>query len=749
MNVLLIGSGGREHAIAHSLLSSPLMELLFVAPGNAGTEAHNVVLDVGDHEAVKEFVRDHHVDLVVIGPEAPMAEGLTDELIGVGVKVFGPTKAAARLEWSKTFTREFAHELGIPSPRHASFDDLQQALSYLDAVDFEIVVKADGLAAGKGVIIPESAAEAREAVNKLMARTGSLVVLEERLVGEEVSLLGFCDGESVVAMPPAQDHKRALDGDLGPNTGGMGAFAPSPRVSPGAIHDLAKQFLVVAADGMAAAGSRFVGVLYAGLILTADGPRLLEYNCRFGDPEAQVILSLLESDLLGVMKACVDGTLSQEQVRWKDAAAGTVVLASGGYPGPYETGIEIVGLGQVEVLDGVTAYHAGTRRVGEQVETAGGRVLAITAVADDLAQAMRNAYAAARQVTFDGMHYRSDIGGSFVDAYASAGVDIAAGAVAVEGIADVVRSTYDERVLRGIGAFGGAISATHLKAMDAPVLIASTDGVGTKTLVAELVDKWDGIGQDIVNHGVNDVLVQGAQPLFFLDGIAAAKMDPGIVARIVTGMAMACRENGIVLLGGETAEMPGVLADGAWDVTGTLVGSVDESALLPRCDVVVGDVLIGLASTGLHTNGYTLARQQLAVAGAEARVPGSELGLGDSLLVPHRSYLSALKGVLEADLVKALVHVTGGGLVENTPRVLGDGIGAVIDTSSWPTPPLFSYLVDALNIDSQQAYRVFNMGIGMVVVAAVPDVARVRELIDEPTWIIGELVVGDTEVTLR
>ncbi|MFV1991655.1 MAG: phosphoribosylamine--glycine ligase, partial [Acidimicrobiales bacterium] len=547
MNVLLIGSGGREHAIAHSLLMSPIMELLFVAPGNAGTEPHNVVLDVGDHEAVKAFVRDHHVDLVVIGPEAPMAEGLTDVLIGAGVKVFGPTKAAARLEWSKTFTREFADRLGIPSPRHASFDGLDEALDYLDSVDFDIVVKADGLAAGKGVIIPESADETRSAVAKLLADVGSRVVLEERLVGEEVSLLGFCDGECVVAMPPAQDHKRAFDGDLGPNTGGMGAFAPSPRVSPDAIHDLAKQFLVVAADGMAAAGCPFVGVLYAGLILTADGPRLLEYNCRFGDPEAQVILPLLDSDLLSVMNACVEGTLSQTQVRWKHAVAGTVVLASGGYPGSYETGKEIVGLAELEQFDGATAYHAGTRQVGERVETAGGRVLAITALAQDLPRAMHNAYAAVRLITFDDMYFRTDIGGSPLDAYADAGVDISAGAAAVDGIADAVRSTYDERVLRGIGAFGGAIGVAHLKQMDAPVLVASTDGVGTKTLIAELVDGWDGIGQDIVNHGVNDVLVQGAEPLFFLDGIAAAKMDPGIVARIVRGMARACRENGIVL----------------------------------------------------------------------------------------------------------------------------------------------------------------------------------------------------------
>ncbi len=748
MNVLLIGSGGREHAIAHSLLASPLMELLFVAPGNAGTEAHNVNLDVDDSAAVVAFAGEHDVSLVVIGPEAPMAQGLTDDLGAAGVGVFAPTKAAAQLEWSKTFTREFAAEAGIPGPRYASFDDLAAAWDYLESIDFEVVVKADGLAAGKGVVVPENKAEARVALGHALADPGSRVIVEERLFGEEVSLLGFCDGESVVAMPPAQDHKRAFDGDKGPNTGGMGVFAPTPTVQPSELQGLTKQFLLTAVDAMAAAGTPFVGVLYAGLIITAEGPRLLEYNCRFGDPEAQVILPLLESDLLAVMNACVNGTLSGEMVCWKQAAAGAVVLASGGYPGEYAVGKKISGIGRVSRRDGIVAFHAGTKRVGEDIVTAGGRVLAIAAVAEDLSAAMSAAYAAVSCVEFRGMHYRTDIGGARSDAYAAAGVDISAGAAAVQGIAEAVESTHDERVLRGIGAFGGAISAAHLKQMDAPVLIASTDGVGTKTLIAELTGKWDGIGQDIVNHGINDVLVQGARPMFFLDGIAAAKMDPDVVARIVSGMAKACRENGVVLLGGETAEMPGVLGEGAWDVTGTLVGSIEQAALLPRDDLAAGDVLIGLGSTGLHTNGYSLARQLLSRVGPEALVPGTGVGLADALLVPHRSYLDALSEVLAADVVHALVHITGGGLIENTPRVLSEGIGARIDTSSWPTPPLFEYLVRELGIDDEQAHRVFNMGIGMVVVVTAEQVVEVRRLIGEPSWVIGELVAGSSGVTL-
>lgn len=746
MNVLLIGSGAREHAIAMSLESSSLLDRLYVAPGNGGTHLHNVDLDVGDHVALIDFVSQNEVELVVIGPEAPMAEGLADDLNAVGVKVFAPSRAAAELEWSKTFTREFTTKLGIAGPRFASFDDANEALSYLDEAAFEVVVKADGLAAGKGVLIPDSVAEAKEFVSRLFDSGSSRVVIEERLVGEEVSLLGFCDGQTVSVMPAAQDHKRAFDGDLGPNTGGMGAFAPAPRVSSSEAESLCRQFLEPAVDGMAAAGIPFVGVLYAGLMLTPDGPRLLEYNCRFGDPESQVILPLLESDLLEIMLACVEGRLSGHSIVWKDAVAGTVVLASEGYPGSYETGFVIKGL---DNLDQAVAYHAGTARSAGEIRTAGGRVLSITAVAQDLSQAMAEVYIAVERVAFDAMFYRTDIGGNSLDAYAAVGVDIAAGAAAVDGIADAVRSTHDERVLRGIGAFGGAISAKQLKVMNSPVLIASTDGVGTKTLIAAQTGDWHGIGQDIVNHGVNDVLVQGAKPLFFLDGIAAAKMDADIVSQIVAGMAEACRENSCVLLGGETAEMPGVLMDGAWDVTGTLVGTIEESSLLPKDNIAVGDVLIGIASNGLHTNGYSLARQVLTEQGMSAIVPGSGVNLAEALLVPHRSYLDPLASVLDADLVKALIHVTGGGLVGNTPRALSEGLSANIDVSSWPTPPLFEFLVEQSGLDTLQAHRIFNMGIGMVLVVADDQVLAAQQMIDEPSWVIGEIVEGEQGVMLQ
>jgi phosphoribosylamine--glycine ligase len=420
MRVLIVGSGGREHALAWKTAQSPRLTQLFVAPGNAGTEvkwtggaARNLALQPHETAALVDFARQQALDLVIIGPEAPLAGGLADELRAAGVRVFGPSRAAAEIESSKAFAKAFMQRHGLPSARFATFTDFYAAVGHLLAVDYPVVIKASGLAAGKGVSLPECADDAEAALRRLMLEhefgpAGDEVIIEERLSGPEVSLLAFTDGVSVKPMPPAQDHKRLLDGDQGPNTGGMGAYAPAALCPPALAADLARTILQPAVDGLRAEGRPFAGVLYAGVMLTHAGPRVLEFNCRFGDPETQVLLPLLDTDLLDIAQACAAGRLAEVDIRWKPGAAACVVLASAGYPGTYAAGRFIEGLDAP--LDNAIVFHAGTRRVGDRVVTAGGRVLGVTGWGDTLPRALAVAYGAAKLIGFEGCQYRRDIG---------------------------------------------------------------------------------------------------------------------------------------------------------------------------------------------------------------------------------------------------------------------------------------------------------------------------------------------------
>ncbi len=415
MNVLLVGSGGREHAIAWKVAQSPRLTKLYTAPGNPGTAAlgENVAIKLADHLAVVRLCRDKRIDLVIVGPEAPLAAGLADDLSAAEIKVFGPSRAAAQIEASKVFSKNFMPRHGIPTARYATFDDIAEALAYLDRVDYPVVLKASGLAAGKGVILPESVEEAKTALQTMLSgeafgEAGREVVIEERLSGPEVTLMAFSDGVTVKPMIPSQDHKRIFDGDRGPNTGGMGAYAPVPVCPPEMVSELLRIAMQPAAEGLRQEGRPFVGVLYGGFMLTADGPRVIEFNCRFGDPETQVVLPLLESDLLEIALACAEGRLDQVDVRWKGAAAACVVLSSGGYPGEYQTGCPISGL-EAEIPNAVV-FHAGTKQVDGKIVTAGGRVLGVSGWGADIRSALAAAYERITAIRFDGMHYRKDIG---------------------------------------------------------------------------------------------------------------------------------------------------------------------------------------------------------------------------------------------------------------------------------------------------------------------------------------------------
>lgn len=420
MDILLLGSGGREHAIAVALKASPLCDELYVAPGNGGTAAiaTNIKLDINDPAAVADYAAEHGVGLVVIGPEAPLVSGVADAVRAKGIPAFGPGAQGAQMEGSKRFAKEFMERHGIPTAAYRSFTEQAGADAYVSqrfAAGVKVlVVKADGLAAGKGVVVATSEQEALEAVRDCFSghfgEAGSTVVIEEGLTGPECSLLAFVDGSTVRLMATAQDHKRALEGDLGPNTGGMGVYSPVPIVTDEEYATMAAA-MQTAADGLVADGIEYRGVLYGGFMLTPEGPKVLEFNARFGDPETQVILPRLKTDLVEVMLAVAQGRLSEIELAWRDEWAVNVVLASAGYPGSYPKGLEILGIERAEALPGVTVYHAGTT-LDEQgvLRTSGGRVLNVTALGATFAQARERAYEGCDLIEFDGKMLRRDIG---------------------------------------------------------------------------------------------------------------------------------------------------------------------------------------------------------------------------------------------------------------------------------------------------------------------------------------------------
>ena len=419
MNILVLGGGGREHAIAWSLAKSPRTDKLYVAPGNGGTAdiARNVPdLAVEDGRAVLAFVEEHDVQLVVIGPEAPLVAGVADELREAGIAVFGPDAQGAQLEGSKTFSKRFMDAHGIPTARYGSFDDLEAALGYLSALEAPVVVKADGLAAGKGVIVAEDKETAEEAVRSCFdgafGQAGSTVVIEECLTGPECSLLAFVSGGKAHCMATAQDHKRAFDGDRGPNTGGMGVYSPVPIVTDEELADMTHMMKVAAAaTAREPFKNDYRGVLYGGFMLTPEGPKVLEYNARFGDPETQVVLPRLKTDLVDVMMAVAEGRPDDIELEWDDQWAVCVVLASAGYPGKYEKGKVILGVEDAEAMEGVTVFHAGTARNADgELVTAGGRVLNVVALGKTFDDARAKAYEACDVINFEGKQLRSDIG---------------------------------------------------------------------------------------------------------------------------------------------------------------------------------------------------------------------------------------------------------------------------------------------------------------------------------------------------
>ncbi|XP_063536304.1 trifunctional purine biosynthetic protein adenosine-3 isoform X1 [Cydia strobilella] len=738
-NVLVIGSGGREHALCWKLSDSPFVRQIYCAPGSVGISTTNKVqsidLDIKNYPVIAQWCKDHSIDLVLVGPEDPLANGIVDGLILHGVKVFGPTQAGAQIEANKDWAKGFMARHQIPTARYKSFTDAAAAKAFINSANYPaLVVKASGLAAGKGVVVAATKEEACQAVDDILTdakygAAGQTVVVEELLEGEEVSVLAFTDGETVSMMPPAQDHKRLGDGDTGPNTGGMGAYCPCPLITPDQLLDVKDQVLQRAVDGLKAEGIKYVGVLYAGMMITKSGPMTLEFNCRFGDPETQILMTLMETDLYTVLKACVEGTLKQIQVTWNTKLSSVgVVIASKGYPETSTKGCVISGLAQVQSNPGVVVFHSGVARgANGTLVTAGGRVLLVCARAASLRAAAAAAAAAAGAIDFPGKQYRKDIAHKAFSkinglSYLQAGVDIDAAALLVRKIEPLATGTHRRGVLGRLGCFSGLF---QLVAMDPllkdPVLVQGTDGVGTKLKIAETMNKYDTIGQDLVAMCVNDILCAGAEPFAFLDYMACGRLQVDVATTIVSGIADACIQSGCALLGGETAEMPTMYDIGKYDLAGFAVGVVDNHKQLPRTrEIRTGDVVLALASTGVHSNGYSLVQKIMLETGhsyfEKAPFSTTNKTFGEEFLAPTGLYVNALLPAVKKGSIKAMAHITGGGLLENIPRVLPAGVKVVLDALKFKIKPIFGWLQAKGGVSDFEMLRTFNCGVGMVVI---------------------------------
>ncbi|KAL9112712.1 MAG: hypothetical protein Q9227_003015 [Pyrenula ochraceoflavens] len=825
LRVLVVGNGGREHALAWKLAQSPRVDFVHVAPGNGGTQAsdsciENIDIKVDDFAKLVAHSKRHGINLVVPGPEAPLVAGIQSHFQNgmyrvpsspcpsescpgslfstAGIRCFGPSKAAAQLEGSKVLSKEFMQRNGIPTAKYQSFASYEEARKHLESVKYSVVIKADGLAAGKGVIIPKTPQEAQHALKEMMLNkefgdAGSRVVIEEFLEGDEVSILSFCDGYTIRSLPPAQDHKRVYDGDEGPNTGGMGCYAPTPITSKELLSEIDRTIVQPTIDATRREGAPFVGLLFTGLMLTSSGPKVLEYNVRGGDPETQTLLPLLDNDtdLAEIMVACTEHWLDGVKVGIDQKFSATVVAAAEGYPGPYKKNIPMT---LSSPPANTYVFHAGTHSSQNRLVTTGGRVIAAIATAATLEAAVSLAYSGLSKIKFGGMHFRKDIAHRALKppstaqqtsttsvsaaplTYASAGVSITAGNNLVSLIKPSVAATSRPGSSALIGGFGGAFSLADAGyGTGSPTLIAAIDGVGTKLAVAHALSKHDTVGIDLVAMNVNDLIVQGAEPLAFLDCFSCGKLDVSLAATVVRGIAEGCKISRCALIGGETAEMAGLYRGKDYDLAGVAIGAVPHGrTILPdTASMVAGDVLLGLASSGVHSNGFSLIRKimerQHQETGLDYSSPAPwdpHTTIGQSILTPTRIYVrSLLKVLLHSQpssspttpkiKIKGLSHITGGGLLENIPRTLPPHLTASLDATTWPRPPIFSWLQRAGSVPLEEMARVFNNGIGMVLVVGRSECAEVvRELEEEgegegeggkTVYRIGELVERQEE----
>jgi phosphoribosylamine--glycine ligase/phosphoribosylformylglycinamidine cyclo-ligase len=771
LNVLVIGNGGREHAIIWKLVQSSTVRKVFVAPGNGGTQVNSKVVNVphlsgspNHFNALVDFAQENSINLVVPGPEQPLVDGITTIFSKIGIPVFGPSASAAKMEGSKAFSKVFMEKHNIPTARFHNFTDVESAKQYINTIDYKMVLKADGIAAGKGVLIPETKQEALEGLNEIMVDkafgdAGNEIVIEEFLEGDELSILTITDGYSFFNLPAAQDHKRINDGDKGLNTGGMGAYAPAPIATPAVLKKIDDQIIKPTIDGMRKDGFPMCGVLFTGIMLSPSGePKVLEYNVRFGDPETQTVLPLLteDTDLAQVMLACAEHRLDSVTINSKpNTFSTTVVMAAGGYPESYAKGDEITV--KTPLPENTYIFHAGTALKDGNVVTSGGRVIASTAIASTLKDSVDQAYVGVGHVSFNNKYNRTDIAHrAFRDVvkktgvtYADSGVSVDLGNQFVDQIKAKVKSTARPGADSDIGGFGGLFDLKQAGYDGAnTLLVAATDGVGTKLRVAQIMNIHDTVGIDLVAMNVNDLVVQGAEPLIFLDYFATGKLNLEVASKFVSGVADGCIQAGCALVGGETSEMPGMYDEGHYDTNGTAVGAVHKGKILPQITKMKsGNKLIGIKSDGIHSNGFSLVRRIIETSDYEYTSPApwttSGKSIGEEILVPTKIYVKQLLKSINDDLLLGLAHITGGGLVENIPRALPKNLQAKVDMNTWEVPEIFKWLGKQGGVPYDDILKTFNLGIGMVAIVEEDKVEQVLANLQaegEDAIVIGELV---------
>ncbi|XP_071287214.1 trifunctional purine biosynthetic protein adenosine-3-like [Agelaius tricolor] len=760
--VLVIGSGGREHALAWKLAQSPHVKHVFVAPGNAGTadnrKISNSAVLVSNHTIVTQFCKDHNIGLVVVGPEALLAAGIVDDLRAAGVRCFGPGARAAQLASSSSSSKAFLQRQGLPTARWAAFSTPQEACRFISSTDFPAwVVRAQGPVARREVTIAASKEEACRAVQEIMQDRmfGEMVVIEELLQGEELSCSCFTDGVTVASMPPAQPHKRLLDGEQGPSTAGMGAYCPVPQVPEALLEQIRGGILQHIVDSLRQEGAAYVGVLQTGLMLTKEGVKILNFKCQFGDPQCQVILPLLKNDFYEVIQATIDGKLCSCMPAWlENRTAVCVVMASPGYPGDSDKGMEVTGLLQAEEL-GLQVFHGGTALKDGRLVTRGGRVLAITAVRQDLMEALAEANRGVATIHFQGATFRRDIGHRGLrllrQPLALMYKDRHVGAGAREALSCLPQTSAVRGTRAGGRSEGGGFAAFFdLKASgyDDPILVSQTKGLGPKLQVAQVCKRHDTIGQDLVALCVNELLAQGAEPLFFLSHLSCGKLDAEVMETIKEGIAEACRSAGCAFLGEEVTEVAAPCAPGHCDLAGFAVGAVERGQRLPGLQRArEGDALLGLGSPGIHGRGFGVVRSILLTSSlrCSSPAPGScgDTTLGDVLLTPGKMFSPALLPILRSGHVKGFAP-TAEGLLGGISRLLPEHVSAVLDALSWKIPEIFGWLYKEGNLSAEEMAQTLPCGIGAVLVVqkelaqhVLQDIQRQQE-----AWLIGRVVAA-------
>ncbi|NWW65183.1 PUR2 protein, partial [Ifrita kowaldi] len=706
---------------------------------------------VSNHTIVTQFCKDHNIGLVLVGPEALLAAGIVDDLRAAGVRCFGPCARAAQLASNSSSSKAFLDRHGIPTARWKAFSNPQEACRFISSTDFPArVVRARGPAARKEVTIAASKEEACRAVQEIMQDRmfGEMVVIEELLQGEELSCSCFTDGVTVASVPPAQPHKRLLDGDQGPTTAGMGAYCPVPQVPEALLEQIRDAILQHIVDSMRREGAAYVGVLQTGLMLTKEGVKILNFKCQFGDPQCQVILPLLKNDFYEVIQATIDGKLCSSMPAWSEnRTAACVVMASPGYPGDSDKGMEVTGLLQAEEL-GLQVFHGGTALKDGRVVTSGGRVLSVTAVRQDLLEALGEANRGVATIHFQGATFRRDIGHRGLRLLRQP-LYVSTGPAQMCLPAPHIWAISEGPCRKGSHSEGGGFAAFFdLKASgyDDPILVSQTKGLGPKLQVAQACKRHDTIGQDLVALCVNDLLAQGAEPLFFLSHLACGKLDAEVMGTIKEGIAEACRSAGCAFLGGEVTEVAAPCPSGHCDLAGFVVGALERGQRLPGLQrAEEGDVLLGLGSPGIHGRGFGVVRKILLTSSlhCSSPAPGScgDTTLGDVLLTPGKTFSPALLPVLRSGHVKGFAP-TAEGLLGGISRVLPEHVSAVLDALSWKIPEIFCWLYKEGNLSAEEMAQTFPCGIGAVLVVqkelaqhVLQDIQRQQE-----AWLIGKVV---------